>query len=94
MDTTPTRLHAIVSGQVQGVNFRYATLHEAQRLNLTGWVKNLPNGSVEVVAEGPRPTLERLLEFLHRGPRSAIVASVQVEWQAATGEYQRFDVRF
>jgi len=86
------RLHAVVHGRVQGVNFRYTTLHRAQALRLTGWVRNLPNGSVEVLAEGPRAALEQLHEFLRHGPPHAVVASVQAEWLPATAEFTRFDV--
>jgi acylphosphatase len=92
MDQSSTRLHAIVSGRVQGVNFRYSTLQRAQALRLTGWVRNLPNGTVEVLAEGPQPMLAQLLDFLHRGPPYAHVQSVQAEWQPATHEFTHFDV--
>lgn len=93
MDHSSARLHALVSGRVQGVNFRYSTLQYAQSLRLTGWVKNLPNGAVEVVAEGPQPALNQLLEFLHHGPSYAHVHSVQAEWQPAANEFTHFDVR-
>ena len=88
------RLHAIVSGCVQGVNFRYHTVLEAQRLALVGYVRNLPNGDVEVVAEGEREALERLLHFLHRGPSHARVTQVRAVWEEVTGQSERFEVRF
>ncbi len=87
------RLHAIVHGRVQGVNFRSYTIQEATRLNLTGWVRNLPDGTVETVAEGPRPALESLLAFLHQGPPAARVTAVDVNWEEATGEFDSFRVR-
>ncbi len=87
------RLYAVVSGTVQGVGFRYSTLDVARRLGLYGWVRNRPDGSVEVVAEGQRPTLERLLEFLHRGPSGARVTHVNASWDKATGEFKTFGVR-
>lgn len=93
MDSPRVRLHARVFGLVQGVNFRYSTREYAQRLGLTGWVCNLPDGSVEVLAEGPQSAVEPLLEYLHRGPRHAAVEQVQAEWLAATGEFMRFDIR-
>lgn len=93
MDHSSARLHALVSGRVQGVNFRYSTVHHAQTLRLTGWVKNLPAGTVEVLAEGPQPALAQLLEFLHHGPPHAHVYSVQAEWQPASDEFTDFDVR-
>jgi len=88
------RLHAIVSGTVQGVNFRYTTLDRARRLSLTGWVRNMSDGSVEVTAEGPRPALNQLLAFLHQGPLPAAVKAVREEWLTATGEFKEFDVRW
>ncbi len=87
------RLHAIVSGIVQGVNFRYYTRREAQRLLLTGWVRNNPDGTVEVIAEGPRPRLERLLAFLQSGPPAARVTGVTITWQRARGEFSAFEIR-
>ena len=94
MPETQQRLHAIVSGVVQGVNFRYVTRTEAARLTLAGWVRNLRDGSVEVMAEGPRPALEALLSFLHRGPPAASVENVRAEWSAAAGEFKSFDIRW
>ncbi|MBC7251708.1 MAG: acylphosphatase [Anaerolineae bacterium] len=88
------RLHAIVHGIVQGVNFRYYTALEARRLGVVGYVRNQWDGTVEVVAEGERPLLEKLLLFLHQGPRWAVVERVDVQWQEATGEFRRFEVRY
>ncbi len=88
-----TRLHAIVRGIVQGVNFRYATRREAQRLLLTGWVRNRSDGTVEVIAEGPRAQLEGLLDFLRSGPPMAHVMGVEATWQPATGEFTAFEIR-
>lgn len=91
MDTA-AHLHAIIHGQVQGVSFRYYTQREAQSLDLTGWVANRPDGTVEVVAEGPRPALAQFLLFLQRGPSQARVDRVDVEWLGATGRFTRFQV--
>jgi acylphosphatase len=88
------RLRAIVTGRVQGVNFRYHTVIEARRLGVVGYVRNVADGTVEVVAEGEREALQRLLEFLHRGPSQARVRAVGVTWEDGTGEWERFDVRF
>jgi len=87
------RLHAIVEGRVQGVGFRYFVEENAYQLNLTGWVRNRWDGTVEVLAEGDRQTLEKFLSFLHRGPRAAYVSTVEVVWLPATGEFTRFSVR-
>jgi acylphosphatase len=93
-NTTQARLHAIVHGRVQGVSFRYYTIQAANRLGLTGWVANRWDGTVETVAEGPRHALDELLAFLHRGPPSAWVERVDTNWQAPTGEFKDFKVRF
>jgi acylphosphatase len=87
------RLHARVYGLVQGVYFRDTTRQNANALKITGWVRNLLDGSVEVLAEGPRPALDTLLKFLHSGPPHARVERVETEWGAATGEFTGFAVR-
>jgi acylphosphatase len=87
------RLHAIIEGRVQGVSFRYFVQQNANALDLSGWVRNRYDGTVEVVAEGPRRNLENLLSHLRRGPRSANVTGVSPQWQEATGEFDRFRVR-
>ena len=88
------RLHAVVHGRVQGVNFRYYTRREASSLRLVGYVRNQPDGTVEVVAEGPRPALDRLLSFLRVGPSAAFVTQVDSEWSAGQGAFDRFEVRY
>src|SRR5258708_31252242 len=72
-------LHAMVRGQVQGVGFRYFVVQKAQSLGLRGYARNESNGDVEVLAQGPRPALERLLTLLWRGappPRVGAVKNV------------------
>ena len=86
------RLHATVFGRVQGVSFRFYTRDTAVELGLTGWVANRFDGSVEVVAEGPRSALDQLLEFLHQGPPMARVNQVLHEFCSATGEFKRFAI--
>lgn len=86
------RLHAKITGQVQGVGFRYFVLQCANDLGLTGWVRNLWDGRVEVTAEGPHDNLNQLLIKLRRGPLSADVESIDYEFSDAKGEFQRFAV--
>ena len=74
------RLDAVVRGLVQGVGFRYFVMREARRLELDGWTANEADGSVRVVADGPRETLEILLEALREGPPASIVERVAVNW--------------
>ncbi len=88
------RLHAYVSGYVQGVGFRYFTLRTAQQLALVGWVRNLSDGSVEVVAEGRKAVLEAFLTELKRGPQSSRVENVRYTWYPARGEFNKFEVTF
>lgn len=90
----PQRLEAIVHGRVQGVAFRHYTLLRARDLELTGYVRNRWDGTVEVVAEGAQDALEQLLSFLRVGPRAAYVTHVDANWRAATGKPSRFEVRF
>lgn len=92
--TETVRLSAVVHGRVQGVNFRYYTRQRATGLGLTGYVRNQWDGTVEVVAEGLRPRLNLLLDWLHRGPSSAYVTQVDAEWLPATGEFAAFGIRY
>jgi acylphosphatase len=92
--STLLRLHATISGVVQGVCFRMDAREEARRLGLTGWVRNLPNGDVETVAEGDETAVNRYLAWCHRGPPAAEVSGVDSEFAPATGEFQGFGVRY
>jgi acylphosphatase len=90
----PQTLRVVVHGRVQGVGFRYFAEVHASALGLTGYARNLSNGtSVEVVAEGPMVALETLLATLRQGPPLARVEKVDVSWAAATGDYTGFSVR-
>lgn len=86
-------IHCCVSGLVQGVFFRAATREEAKRLGVTGWVRNLPDGRVEVLACGDRARLDALLEWLHEGPPHASVSAVDVEWRETGEDHPDFEVR-
>lgn len=92
--TELARLHAVVHGYVQGVNFRAATRRQAQALGLSGWVRNLPDGAVEVLAEGQRSSLQKLLNWLHDGPPAASVRDVRFTWRDYEGAFSQFSVRF
>jgi acylphosphatase len=91
---TTTELHAIVTGYVQGVGFRYFVVHKAQTLGLRGYARNLSDGSVEVLAQGPRSTLESLLTELRRGPSAAEVSDVAVRWGESSTPFRGFHVRW
>lgn len=92
-DTTQ-RLSARITGRVQGVGFRNFTQHTARDLGLTGWVRNEPDGSVRLEAEGPRSALNDLHEAVQQGPRMARVEAVQADWQGADGDFETFRVRY
>ena len=86
------RLHAVVRGNVQGVGFRYFIQRKARDLGLHGWVRNNDDGTVELVAEGGRPELEKLMMAAEEGPRMARVQRVEAQWSAATGGLDAFDL--
>lgn len=82
----------IVHGDVHGVGFRYFVQRSADRLGLSGWVRNNDDGTVELVAEGSRDKLEELRRAVEQGPRMAHVSRVDAEWSSATGGLQGFDL--
>jgi len=92
MDTI--RAHLIIEGRVQGVFFRDSTRREAIELGLKGWVKNRFDGSVEVVAEGPKEKVETLIAWCHHGPPIARVTRVHEIKEDYTGEFDSFRVTF
>ncbi|MCD6568510.1 MAG: acylphosphatase [Dehalococcoidia bacterium] len=90
-----TRVSVRVYGYVQGVCFRCFTLDIARGLGLRGYVRNLPRGdAVEVEAEGDRQQLDKLLEFLGRGPQTAKVTQVEVRWLDYSGQFMDFSVKY
>ncbi|TPW70768.1 acylphosphatase [Schumannella sp. 10F1B-5-1] len=88
-----TRIHAVVTGRVQGVGFRWATLETAERLGLAGWVRNRADGSVELEAQGSPAALDQLRAFLAEGPSWARVDGVAVEERAVREGDAGFTVR-
>ncbi len=87
-----SRVHLRIEGMVQGVFFRCSAVEEAVRLRLSGWVRNCPDGSVEVVAEGPRQTIEDLIRWCHHGPPGAHVLNVQIQREDYKGEFENFHI--
>lgn len=88
------RVHLIVSGDVQAVGFRFTAIEVARDLGLVGWVRNNPDGTVEILAEGPKEKLENLITWAKKGPFLAKVDEVKTEWGKAIGEFENFDVRY
>ena len=87
-------LHAFVYGRVQGVGFRYFVIQKAHALALRGYTRNESDGSVEVLAQGPRPSLEQLLLYLRQGPPAAHVRDVRVMWGTPTEHISGFHLRW
>lgn len=86
------RVHLVISGDVVGVGFRSWSRGFAQNLGLTGWVKNREDDTVELVAEGSKDALEKLVNACQKGPDVAWVSRVDADWQKATGEFVTFTV--
>ncbi|NPA52540.1 MAG: acylphosphatase [Aquificae bacterium] len=87
-------LHAVISGKVQNVGFRYFTKEVAENLGLKGYVRNLPDQTVEVVAEGKEETLERFLEELKKGPPLAKVTNIEYKLVDKEGGFSNFEIRY
>jgi acylphosphatase len=86
------RLEAVVGGRVQGVGFRWHVERTANDLSLAGWVKNDPEGTVRLVAEGPKEKLDELLRALRKGPAFARVDFVDAKWFPGNGEFKSFQI--
>jgi acylphosphatase len=88
------RVRVIVRGRVQGVYFRASARDRARQLHLQGWVRNCPDGSVEILAEGAKEQLEQLVMWCHGGPPGAVVTDIDVDWQEASGEFAGFAIKY
>jgi acylphosphatase len=84
------RAHVYVSGRIQCLSFRYYTAKVAQRLGLSGWVRNLYDERVEAIFEGQKDKVEEAIEFCRHGPPGARVTNLEVKWGEWTGKYQGF----
>ncbi len=85
--------HIVVHGKVQGVWYRASTQKVARSLGLKGWVRNLPSGEVEILAQGEEDRLKQLIEWCHEGPPAAEVTKVEVEWEEVGRPFSDFEVR-
>ena len=92
MNSSPSRLHAIVRGRVQGVGYRWFILAKGRALGLNGQVRNLSDGTVEVSAEGSKTGLETLVEAIKKGPESSDVEQASIEWETYAGNYSGFEI--
>jgi acylphosphatase len=93
MAADKAQVQIVVSGRVQGVFFRAAAAQEARGLGLRGWVRNLPDGRVQIRAEGGRRNLEMLIAWAHQGPPAARVMEVEVEWCEYGAQWRDFELR-
>lgn len=93
-DMQAVRAHVFVRGRVQGVCFRAYTCETANALGVTGWVRNLHDGRVEAVFEGPRDRVEKAVEWCRHGPPAAMVVGVDLSWEAATGQFRGFTTKW
>lgn len=92
MADEPARAHGRVHGRVQGVSYRVSARARARALGLRGWVRNLSDGSVELMVEGPRARVQALIDWCHDGPPRARVQSVDISWHAHAGDLDEFKV--
>ena len=86
------RGHVFISGRVQGVSFRYAALRQAVRVGVTGWVRNLTDGRVEIVCEGGAEGVRQMVDWCNAGPPGALIEDVEVAWEYPTGEFPSFEI--
>ncbi|MGH3148962.1 MAG: acylphosphatase [Rubrobacter sp.] len=87
------RARVSISGRVQGVFFRDSAREKAEQLGLAGWVRNLSDGRVEALFEGPSPKVKEMVEWCEHGPSHASVDSVDTDFEEPGGDLQRFEVR-
>lgn len=92
MDKKKARV--IVRGQVQGVGYRYFALKTAQKTGISGCVKNMQDGSVELMAEGENGKIEEFIQTLRHKHPWAKIEALEVEWQAYDGEFERFEITY
>jgi len=88
------RVHVFYSGRVQGVGFRFTAEEIAKRCEVVGWVKNLRDGRVELVAEAEEKHLKQFLEEMRRGPMRNFIEDVEVAWSASTNDFKDFEIRY
>jgi acylphosphatase len=93
-ERTDKAIHAIVEGRVQGVYFRECTRQEAERLGLTGWVRNRRDGSVEALIVGESGKVAEMVVWLHRGSPISLVGKVTVTDYAENEEFSEFTIRY
>ena len=87
-----TRVHVFITGRVQGVYFRDFTKREAEKLHINGWVRNLNDGRVEAVFEGPKENLSKMIDWCHKGSPNSRVDKVALLWETQEEQYNKFSI--
>lgn len=85
--------HLLISGRVQGVGYRASACDKGQQLGINGWVKNMPDGRVEMIIEGEQLKLEQMIAWAKQGPRFADVSHIDISEQSVTGKLSEFQIR-
>ncbi len=88
------RAHVVISGRVQGVCFRMETERAAANVNVLGWVRNRPDGTVEAVFEGDRKDVDQMLAWCRQGPPLAKVDHMDLRWETHSGKYTGFEITY
>ena len=88
------RVHVYYSGRVQGVGFRMTAEETARQFGVVGWVKNLRDGRVEVLAEGEEATLKQFLDAIRQGPMKNFIRDIDLSWDDAVNTFDEFDIRY
>jgi len=86
------RVHIFVKGIVQGVFFRHFTSQQAKQMGIKGWVRNLPDGRVEMVCEGDEDSIEKIIAWSRRGPQGAVVEDIEVRYEEYKNEFTDFKI--
>ena len=89
-----TQAHVYISGRVQGVNYRYYTRQRAIELNIYGWVRNMIDGRVEAILQGDESQIMKMLKWCEKGPPSARVVDVEVDWEPPDEPFSSFEIKF
>ena len=88
------RVHVFYVGRVQGVGFRLTAEETAYRVGVTGWVRNLRDGRVELIAEGEAEVLEQFLEAIRTGPMCKFIEGIEIAWSEPTEQFEDFEIRY
>ena len=88
------RVHVFYAGHVQGVGFRMTAEETAKALDVVGWVKNLRDGRVELIAEAEEPILQQFLDTIRRGPMKNFIKQIEISWSSASETFDEFEIRY